>query len=69
MAKNSQVVRMELTNINGDLVVWVERKGDLPGWKMERRSPHVLGTGVDFISWASVQRAVRAQRRLAGFVN
>jgi hypothetical protein len=59
MAKNSKVASMTIENRGGDIVVWVERAGI----NMTRRSPYKLGVGEWSISWASVQRAVRAQAR------
>jgi hypothetical protein len=63
MAKHSKVASMTIHNINGDVVVLVERVSTQGIWKMERRSPYKLGVGEWCISWASVQRAVRAQAR------
>jgi hypothetical protein len=63
MAKHSKVASMTIENRGGDIVVWVERVGKLGVFDMRRRSPYKLGVGEWCISWASVQRAARAQAR------
>jgi hypothetical protein len=61
-----KVNHIEIENVGGDLVVWMNWAGETPVWKAEGRTPYVLGDGKGRISWASVQRAVRAKAKLEG---